>query len=55
MKLFTSLTFSILAASISGCQTSAGLPTESEHHCVITPAGLVECELADDTEMVGGA
>lgn len=46
---------SILAATISGCQTDADLPTEGKHNCVVTPTDLVECDLAEETETAGGA
>lgn len=46
---------SILAASISGCQTRAVPPIEGNHTCVEGPYDLVECSLNEDTETVGEA
>ena len=53
MKVLVTFVLSIIAATIAGCQTSSERPAEGNHTWVITPADVVECELADDAETVG--
>lgn len=40
----------ILGTTIAGCQTISHSRTEGKHTCIVTPADLVECELAEDAE-----
>ena len=51
--MLVTFVLSIIAATIAGCQTSSERPAEGNHTCIVTPADLVECELAEDTETGG--